>query len=273
MYNDIPCEDSTVIKEPDPGYIPDGDGNYVPAPRPDRTPDSPPVEYVPAGENATLVPLPLPADNDVCAKNFILGRPNTVIVTNPGAKYFYTNEASPDLAFPDVYIPGYRGKPVPVVDRYSGEIVAVVTSCPSWSPTPNPAVTVVPGSSPIGIVTDDPDYDIILSGFHISNTGFQYCDPVVEIYDKDKRTTENAQVQPILRNGRIVELIIINSGTGFRRIPEVRIYDNGKKCGTWGGNGAVLYPIMSVVSVNNSKPPIIPVDMVYCPAKNSKNLY
>ena len=36
---------------------------------------------------------------------------------------------------------------------------------------------------------------------------------------------------------------IINNGTGFRRIPEIRIYDDGKNCGTDGGYGASLFQL------------------------------
>jgi hypothetical protein len=272
VYNDIPCEDATTPKEPDPGYSPDGTPPAPPAydPTDPTSPSKPPV-YVPDGGQGSAIPLPLPAPEGPCADNFNNGRPNTIIITNPGEKYYFTNHSFPKNAFPNIYISGYRGKPVPVVDRVSGELVAIITACTSWSPNPAPPVVIQPGEEEVGITTDDPNYDIILQGFHIANTGFEYCDPVVEIYDKDKRTTSNAKVQPILRDGRIVDMVVINSGTGFKRIPEVRIYDNGKKCGNYGGHGAVLYPIMGVVPIDNAKPPVTPVEAIYCPAKNFKN--
>ena len=74
-------------------------------------------------------------------------------------------------------------------------------------------------------------------------------------------------------NGRIVAVDIINNGTGFRRIPEIRIYDDGKNCGTDGGYGAILIPIMTVISKTEAKDPQIPVEVVYCPAHRNKNLY
>lgn len=277
VFTDIPCEDATIPKEPDPGYIPDGDGNYVPG-IPTLPPGSvpgvtPPPEYVPGGDNGTVVALPLPSDDEICAKNFVSGRPNTLIITNPGTKYFFNNREDGRFAFPNVNIPGYRGKPVPVVDRFSGEMVAVIAACSGWSPNPTPSVGIIPGKEEIGITTDDPNYDIIVTGFHIANTGFQYCDPIIELYDKDARTTDNATAQAIVRDGRIVDIIIINNGTGFRRIPDVRIFDNGKKCGTWGGHGAIIYPIMGVVAIDNSKPVTPAKEVIYCPAKNFKNLY
>ena len=107
--------------------------------------------------------------------------------------------------------------------------------------------------------------------FHIANSGFNYCDPVIEIFDRDTNRTDNGQAIPILREGRIVDVVLINSGSGFLRRPEIRIYDNGKKCGTYGGNGAKIYPIMGVTPVDNTRELPVPVEVIYCPAKNSIN--
>lgn len=265
VFTDIPCEDSTVPKVPDPGY--DDDGN--PAPYPPEGDDDP--IYVPDGGNGTVIPLPLPSEGEECAQNFINGRPNTIIITNPGKKYYFNNNLRPGFSFPNIFINGYKGKPVPVVDRVSGELVAIITACSSWSPNPRPPVVIQPGESEVGIVTDDPDYDVVIVGFHIANTGFNYCDPYIEIYDRDAKTTDNAEATVITREGRIVEVVLINSGTGFKRIPEVRIFDSGRKCGTFGGNGAKIYPIMGVVPRERAKAPLPPVEAIYCPAKNFKN--
>ena len=264
----IPCEDATVPKVPAPSYTPKPDGGYDPPVFP-----SDDVEYVPNGSQAEVVALPLPSSEDLCAKNFVEGRPNTIVVTNPGKDYYVNNRRGDKFVFPEIYIPGYQGRPVPVVDKYSGELVSIVTTCSSWGDTPNPQVTIIPSTSEIGISTSDPDYDLVLSGFHIANTGFEYCDPTIQIYDKDARVTTNGEAVPILRDGRIVDVIVINNGSGFLRAPEIRIFDNGNKCGTIGGHGAVLYPIMSVVPVDNSRPQPDPVEVIYCPAKNFKNLY
>jgi len=66
---------------------------------------------------------------------------------------------------------------------------------------------------------------------------------------------------------------VINNGTGFRRIPEVVIEDDGRPCGTDGGFGARIYPIMRVVAKNQSVKVPIPQDVVYCPTKFQKNYY
>ena len=93
-------------------------------------------------------------------------------------------------------------------------------------------VTILPDYSDIGIVTDSDDYDIII-GFHIANTGFDYCNPtVIEIYDRDRKSTSNGEARAIVVEGRIVEVDLINNGSGFKRIPEIRIYDDGKTCGS-----------------------------------------
>lgn len=267
-YTDIPCEDSTIPKVEDPGY--DDDGTPAPYP-PASIPgvDTPPV-YVPGGGNGVVIPLPLPSEGE-CAQNFIDGRPNTIIVTNPGKKYYFNNNERSGFSFPNIYINGYKGKPVPVVDRVSGEIVAVITACSSWSPNPRPIITIEPGESEVGIVTDDPNYDINIIGFHIANTGFGYCDPQLQIYDRDAKNTSNGKALPVVREGRIVDVIVVDNGTGFKRIPEVKVFDSGRKCGTFGGNGAKIYPIMQVVPKDRAKTPLPPVEAIYCPGKNSIN--
>ena len=258
-----PCEEATTPVIPDPGYEPDGTPKPVP----------PGVNTKPDGGGAGVIPLPLPSDDEICARNFVNGIPNSVVIVNPGGKYFYNNPLLPDKGFPTVYIPGYVGRPIPVVDRISGEIVSIITTCSSWPNRPNPPISILPDDSEIGITTDDPDYDIVLGGFHIANTGFEYCEPVIEIWDRDKETNLNGEARPVVVNGRIVAVDIINNGTGFRRIPEIRIYDDGKNCGTDGGYGAILIPIMTVISKTEAKDPQIPVEVVYCPAHRNKNLY
>ena len=233
----------------------------------------------PVGTNASIIGVPLPSSEPACARNFVQGTPNQAVVIRPGEKYFFNNKKNGKLAFPSLYIPGYKGSPVPVVDRKSGEMVAVLTNCRSWnSNKPNPPITVIPDNNNIGIVTDDSEYEITLGGFYIGNTGFDYRDPIIQIFDKDTGVT-NGEVKLILQEGRIVDYDIINSGTGFLRIPDVRIMEGSpNEDGTVGGGyGARLYPIMNVVNKSDptkpSKPELPPVQFIYCPSKGQRNLY
>ena len=237
------------------------------------------VRTRPSGNNAAIIGVPLPSADKQCARNFVQGTPNQAVVIRPGVKYFFNNKKNGKLAFPSLYIPEYQGAPVPVVDRFSGEMVAVMTNCRSWSANrPNPAISVIPDNNNIGIVTDDDRYDIILGGFYIGNTGFDYREPRIIIRDKDTGA-QNAEVKLITQDGRIVDYDIINSGTGFLRIPHVEITEGSPNAdGTVGGGyGARLYPIMSVIAKadpsQSSKPDLPPVQFVYCPSKGQKNLY
>ena len=110
-------------------------------------------------------------------------------------------------------------------------------------------------------MTDDPAYDVVLGGFFISNTGFDYVDPVIEIYDRDKGTYENAEATLVVVEGRIVDYEIINTGTQFRRLPDVRVIDRNDT-----GFGAELYPIMSVIENDKAKPLPEPIQKVFCPS-------
>ena len=226
---------------------------------------------LPDGNFGAAVALPLPSQFPVCGMNYINGTPNTVIITEPGENYFYNNRDVEDNAFPTIFIPGYSGTITPVVDPIYGELVALVTNCEGFDPNfPNPPITIIPGSNNIGIRSDDPDYDIVLGGVFIKNMGFNYCNPTVEVWDKDREVV-NGEVQPTVIDGHIVDITILNSGRGFRRIPELRIVDDGKECGTEGGYGVQLYPIMKVVPKTNSKKVLPPVEVIYCPAINQRN--
>ena len=79
-------------------------------------------------------------------------------------------------------------------------------------------------------------------------------------------------MKPVVVNGRIVDVDVINNGTAFKRLPKLTILDHGATCGTSGGFGAELYPIMSLVARPNAKAAPPGVQMVYCPAANQKNL-
>ena len=49
-----------------------------------------------------------------------------------------------------------------------------------------PPVSVIPDNNPVGLTTDDPRFDVVLGGFLIENTGFDYGNPTIEIIDKDR---------------------------------------------------------------------------------------
>ena len=63
---------------------------------------------------------------------------------------------------------------------------------------------------------------------------------------------------------RIVEVEIINNGTGYKRLPEIKLKDSL-------GYGAKLMPIINVVPKPQAKPLPIPVEAVFCPARNQVN--
>ena len=94
--------------------------------------------------------------------------------------------------------------------------------------------------------------------------GFDYCKPRIEIYDRDKKTYDNAKAELIVDEGNIVGYDIINSGTGFRRIPDVTIVDD--ECP---GFKAKLFPIMNVVAAPDAPPLPEPVQAVYCPSNKN----
>jgi hypothetical protein len=256
---------------PEAEAIPYKDGD--PKPEVDNPTGNENYIKIPAGQGGEAISISLPSRDERCAKNFINGTPNQVVITRKGQKYFYDNERDDRRVFPSIFIRGYQGTPVPVVDPESGELVAILVSCASFDPNlPNTPITIIPDNSQRGILTNDPNYDIVLGGFFIANTGFDYCNPKIQIYDRDKNTTSNAEASLIVVDGRIVDYDIINNGTAFRRIPNITIIDDGRECGTDGGFGAKLYPIMSVIQKNQAKPPFAPVQMVYCPS-NQQNLY
>jgi hypothetical protein len=227
---------------------------------------------VPSGRNGAAAATSLPSGDPICGINFSQGIANQVIIQRPGHDYYYKNPYDNDNVFPSIYIPGYRGTPVPVIDCEYGELVAILTSCTSFNPnTPSPAVSILPNDSSIGIKTCDPNYDIVLGGFFILNTGFNYCDPEILIYDKD-REDFNGKAKVTIVDGRIVDYEIVDSGTGFMRLPRIDIIDTGKPCGTQGGFGAKILPIMSVIPKPLAKPLPDTINMIYCPAKNQVNV-
>jgi len=221
----------------------------------------------PTGQGAIAIAVSLPASTIVAADNFSNGIPNNVVVLDPGRRYFYNNQLTPERAFPSIYIPGYNGVPIPVVDRQSGELVAIVTEAGAWNAQkPNPKITIIPDDSPSGIVSDDPEYDIRLSGFFIENTGFNYTNPTIEIIDRDN--AENKATAAIVTSDeRIVEVIVSNAGSRFMRLPEIILTDET-------GFGAKLRPIMTVTAkapdIHGSV--VTATEVIYCPSKNQANL-
>ena len=218
---------------------------------------------LPSGYNAEAFATRIRQEDEQANKNYDGGDPNVIVIKNPGHKYFFFNEEKPEFCFPSIRIQGYNGIPVPVVDPVSGELVGILIEMLSFDSTVAfPSVTVVPDSSPVGILTNDPDYDFEVGGFLIANTGFNYKKAKIEMIDKD--TGEVAgEARAIVRfNGRIVGYEILNSGSGFKRLPEVRVVDSGKD-----GFGATLLPIISVISKDQAKPIPLPVQMIFCPAK------
>jgi len=108
-------------------------------------------------------------------------------------------------------------------------------------------------------------FDIVLGGFFVENIGINYLDDtMVELRDRDTGNY-NGDVEPIIVDGRIVGVDIINTGTGYKRIPEVII--TSKR-----GRGAKLYPIMDVITKTELNPRLKKfqksVQFTYCSSVN-----
>ena len=62
----------------------------------------------------------------------------------------------------------------------------------------------------------------------IQNTGFAYDNPQFVVIDKDTGR-ENGKVKPVIQDGSMVELEVVDPGNGFKRIPEIRMEEpNGR---------------------------------------------
>lgn len=230
---------------------------------------NPNIKSIPSGTNAISRPISLPSSDIPSAQNFILGIPNHIFIQNPGKNYFFNSSFNYKCGYPRVFIQNYTGTPVPVLDRKSGEMVAILTNPASWGTNPIVGINIIPDESCIGISTDDPSFDINVGYVFIQNTGRNFNQDVeIEFYDRDKEEV-NGEAKAVVIEGRIVEIQIINSGTGFKRIPKIRIKNNTR------GVGVKLYPIMKAVkrdtTEENAKPFIDSVQLSFCPSKNQVN--
>jgi hypothetical protein len=88
-----------------------------------------------------------------------------------------------------------------------------------------------------------------ITSVHLENTGVGYGSSEILNLDRQPQITissgRNGQVKPVINNGRIEQVIILNSGSGYKSVPDLRI--NG------GGVGAVLVPIISNESLSEIK--------------------
>ena len=170
-----------------------------------------------------------------------------------------TTHSTPEIHI-TIYIKNYNGTPPQVIlDRETGELVGIIGfDCSNVDPeTPVPKVTLLPDPSP-GFFSDE--FDIRIGGFFIANTGFDYCNPTLRVYDRDKEEYIDVQATiTVSLGGRITGISLLNNGTGFRRIPDVEIFDN--ECP---GFGAEVYPIMQPFPLPDGKP--VPISQqVFCP--------
>ena len=196
----------------------------------EKVPNPNPIKVKPPGNGVHIELPPLPSGPGPCAQNFLEGRGCVPVVKDPGDDYITPNPLVPGDKYPIIEIPGYVGPtPIPVVSppENGGEIVTVVIPPEDMPSTANPPVTVIPSTSPIGITTDDPNYDIEMCDVYIQNTGRGYCLPTITFIDKDTGL-ENGKGELVVLSGRIVDVVITDTGSGFKRIPEVRINVMGK---------------------------------------------
>ena len=220
------------------------------------------TESTQGGKNADVILISLPSDDPCEADNFVNGISNLTVIRDPGKGYYSGNK------FPSVYINHYNGTPVPVVNPYDGELVAILTNCKSFTEKSN-SISIIKDYSNVGIRSDDEDYNIVMCGVFVANTGESYTgNTTIKVIDRDTGE-ENGKVKPVIVAGRIVEVEVINSGTRFKRIPELVIEDTL-------GTGAKLYPFMCLRARNPDSPSVKPiaesVDLSFCIAKNQVNL-
>lgn len=257
------------------------------------------------GKGSDCILIGLPSDDEDEAGNFVEGIPNQVIIKEPGSGYFEDDDDDdPDFKkkkvnenieegtlvnadnppdddgngglkepkkenkFPSVYIPKYKGTPIPVVDPESGEMVSVLINPLSLEGGSN-SISIIQDNSDIGIRSDDENYDIVIGGIFVGNTGQSYTeDTTITIIDKDTGE-ENGKIKPVIVEGRIVDVEIINNGTRFKRIPKLIVRDSL-------GVGTKLYPFMSLIPRNPDSPSVKPiaesVNLSFCVAKNQVNL-
>ena len=91
----------------------------------------------------------------------------------------------------------------------------------------------------------------ILQDFHITNVGFGYKNPVITITGGGG---SGATAEVVDYYGRIVDIKITNSGSGYTSVPNIFIKDEpilGQDPNTFRGTGARVYPIIRYLSSSN----------------------
>ena len=238
----------------------------------------------PTGKNADPILIGLPSDDPDDADNFVNGIPNMVVIKDPGDGYFNDEDdldvdsdfekinsntyPQNEFKFPSVFIDGYNGTPIPVVNPEDGEIVSILINSRSFTEK-SKRISVIKDNSDIGIRSDDENYDIVLCGIFVSSTGQSYTeDATIKVIDRDTGE-ENGKSKLVIVDSRIVDVEVINNGTRFKRIPKLVIEDSL-------GVGAKLYPFMCLRPRNPDSPSVKSitesVNLSFCVAKNQVNL-
>lgn len=91
----------------------------------------------------------------------------------------------------------------------------------------------------------------ILQDFHITNVGFGYKNPVITITGGGG---SGATAEVVDYYGRIVDIKITNSGSGYTSVPNIFIKDEpilGEDPNTFRGTGARVYPVIRYLSSSN----------------------
>jgi|TARA_B100000073_G_scaffold52358_1_gene38590 hypothetical protein len=109
------------------------------------------------------------------------------------------------------------------------------------------------GISSIGLETFKAEVEPIFRGsvtsVNIENGGIGYGSSEILNYDRQPKITidkgKNAQVKPIINDGKIINVIVLNSGSNYTSTPDILL--NGD------GIGAVLVPIMENGSLTEVK--------------------
>ena len=127
------------------------------------------------------------------------------------------------------------------------------------------------GIDPVGTETFQAEVQPIFRGeitsIHLSNNGVGYGSSEIVNFDREPFISltagRNAQLQPVISNGKIIDVIILNSGSGYISIPDLDISGNG--------TGAILTPIIQNNKLTDVK--IISGGVGYSQASTTINVF
>ena len=127
------------------------------------------------------------------------------------------------------------------------------------------------GIDPVGAETFQAEVQPVFRGeitsVHLSNNGVGYGSSEIVNFERDPFISltagRNAQLQPVISNGKIIDVLILNSGSSYISVPDLQI--NGD------GVGAILTPIVQNNKLTDIK--IISGGGGYSPASTTISVF